>query len=186
MPAVIDADELHYMPPEVWVPIQPPAQRATEVMLELRDTRTNGLGLMAYSSAEALAAARGLDQPCVQIPAPELSRTRRIVGFDCVLMDVGVPESTEGELPELVPPSNTGLLYVPSRSHRIGSSNHAEINLFETEHGEVVLLAYSSVQQLRECCGERQPWIAIHGESIESVSYQAGADLVLFNEPPQG
>lgn len=186
VPAVIDADELHYMPAEVWMPIQPPAQRATEVMLELRPTRSNGLGLVAYSSAEALAAACGLDQPCMQIPAAELSRTQRIVGFDCVLMDVGIPESVDGELPELVPPQNTGLLYVPSRSHRMGASNHAELNLFETDHGEVVLLAYSSMQQLRACCGDRQPWVAIQAESIESISYQAGAGLVLFNESPRG
>jgi hypothetical protein len=184
VPTILDADELHYMPPHVWAPIQPPAEGAAEVALELRETESNGTALVAFSSPEALAAGCGPDQPCVQIPADELVQMRRIVGFQCVLLDVGLPEAAlpSGELPELMP-ERAGMLYVPSRPHRRGSNSHADLELGEAESGDVVLLAYTSKQQLLACCGVRQPWVAIDAESISDVCWQAGADLVVFDQP---
>lgn len=186
VPAVLDADEVHYMPPEVWVPIRLPAEGATEVALELRETGSNGLALVAFSSADALVAGCGSGQPFVMIPAADLKRLRHVVGFGCVVLDQGLPElAQDGPLPEVVADDSltSGLVYLPSRPHRLGAS-HADIKLFELETGEIALLAYSSPQQLRACRGVKQPWVSIPPDTVEETCYQLGADIVVFDHKP--
>jgi len=188
VPQILDTDELHYLPPEVWVPTQPAAAGATEVAVELRETARNGLALVAFSSAEALAAGCGADQAFVTIPASELDRLRRVVGFACIVLDQGVPEQVQGgPLPDIEADRSltSGMVYLPSRPHRPGSSR-AEIKLAELASGETALLAYSSPQLLRACCGIRQPWVSIPPDALEETCYQLGADLVVFDHDPDG
>jgi hypothetical protein len=185
-PSILDTDELHYLPHEVWVPIQAPAQGATEVALELRETARNGVALVAFSSAEALEAGCGPGRAFVTIPAGDLDRLRRVVGFGCIVFDTGLPEHVHDEpLPDLVADHSlaSGLIYLPSRPHRMGDS-YADIQLYELETGEVALLAYSSPQLVRACCGIRQPWVSIPAEAVEETCSRVGADVVVFDHQP--
>ena len=187
VPSILDTDELHYLPPEVWVPIQPPAESATSVVLELRQTARNGLALVAYSSAEALIAANSPEQPCVVLQAADLDRLRQVVGFACIVFDTGLPEHETGEspLPELAadPTLVSGLVYIPSRPHRM-SENYADIKLYELDTGEIAMLAYSSPQHLRACCGTRQHWVAIPPDAVEETCYRLGAEVVVYDHRP--
>lgn len=188
VPQVLDTNELDYLPPVVWVPIQPAAAGATEVAVELRQAGRNGLALVAFSSAEALAAGCGEGKPFVTIPARELDRLRRVVGFACVVLDQGAPEQVQdGPLPQIEadPSLTSGLVYLPSQPHRLGS-RQAEIRLAELETGEVALLAYSSPQLLRACCGVRQPWVSIPPDALEETCYRLGAEVVVFDHDPDG
>jgi hypothetical protein len=186
VPAVLDADEVHYMPSEVWVPIRPPAEGATEVALELRETASNGLALVAFSSAEALVTGCGPGQLFVTIPAADLKRLRHVVDFSCVVLDQGLPEQAQdAPLPEVVADDSltSGLVYLPSRPHRPGA-RHADIKLFELETGEIAMLAYSSPQQLRACRGTKQAWVSIPPGAVEETCHQLGADVVVFDHKP--
>ncbi len=171
----------------MWVPTQRVTAGATEAAVELRETVRNGLALVAFSSAEALAAGCGADQALVTIPASELDHLRKVVGFACVVLDQGVPEQVQGgPLPGRGGPSLTsGMVYLPSRPHRLGSSR-AEIKLAELETGEVALLAYASPQLLRACCGTRQPWVSIPPDALEETCRHLGADVVVFDHDPDG
>ena len=189
IPQILDTDELHYLPPEVWVPTQRVTAGATEAAVELRETVRNGLALVAFSSAEALAAGCGADQAFVTIPASELDHLRKVVGFACVVLDQGVPGNRcrAGRCPRSrrTPRSPPAWSTSPSRPHRLGSSR-AEIKLAELETGEVALLAYASPQLLRACCGTRQPWVSIPPDALEQTCRHLGADVVVFDHDPDG
>jgi len=187
VPSVLDTDELHYLPPKVWVPIQTPGEGATEVVLDLRETARNGLALVAFSSAETLVAGCGPGQPFVVVQAADLDRLRKVVGFACIVFDTGLPEHVQNlPLPELVPDPTlvSGQVYLSSRPYRAGD-RRAEIKLYELKSGEVALMAYSSPQHVRANCGVRQPWIAIPADALEETCDRVGADVVVFDHQPR-
>lgn len=47
--------------------------------------------------------------------------------------------------------------------------------------GNTALLAYSSLESLVDGCGKGQPWIAVHGGSVEDLRQRSEADLVLWD-----
>jgi hypothetical protein len=44
------------------------------------------------------------------------------------------------------------------------------------------VLAYSSLEQLVWCCGDRQPWVAFRTERIDALPSVTGADVLLWDE----
>ncbi|MQA86715.1 MAG: hypothetical protein GEV03_19300 [Streptosporangiales bacterium] len=74
----------------------------------------------------------------------------------------------------------SSVAYIPSRRVRRGDAE-AMLELRNTEDGRVAMLAFSSLEQLVDGCGEAQPWVAVPIDRIEEMQRLSGADLVLWN-----
>jgi hypothetical protein len=79
------------------------------------------------------------------------------------------------------------LAYVPTEVELSPGDENATLKLATTTDGELVALAYSSLEELVRCCGDRHPWVAFQAERINALPGVAGADVLLWNEelPPE-
>ncbi|MQA86712.1 MAG: hypothetical protein GEV03_19285 [Streptosporangiales bacterium] len=57
------------------------------------------------------------------------------------------------------------------------------LELRNIDDGRVAMLAFSSLEQLVEGCGEEQPWVAVPMDRVDELQRLSGADLVLWNVP---
>lgn len=65
---------------------------------------------------------------------------------------------------------------------RVGAQDReAQIELHEDGNGRLVMLAYSSLEELVGCCGEAQPWISVQLPDVGRVQGDCGADAVLWD-----
>ncbi|SFT96763.1 SseB protein N-terminal domain-containing protein [Actinopolyspora lacussalsi subsp. righensis] len=88
-------------------------------------------------------------------------------------------ERTEGR------PSFPPVVYVPCEA---ASPNNGElsVDLRRTRDGRTALLVYSSNERLVRCCGEQQPWVAVHTEKLDELDRSIHFDLILLDvEIPQ-
>ncbi|MER6990996.1 SAV_915 family protein [Saccharopolyspora hirsuta] len=69
-------------------------------------------------------------------------------------------------------------------SERLGARDReARIELRQDEAGRLVMLAYTSLELLVECCGEAQPWVAVRLSDVSRVQNDSGAETVLWDIP---
>lgn len=76
--------------------------------------------------------------------------------------------------------------YVPC-ADRVGRNEDVPAELRELADGQVVLLAYSSLEALVECCGEAQPWALVSVAALDEVLEGTAASMVLWDQalPPE-
>lgn len=72
-------------------------------------------------------------------------------------------------------------VFVPVESAAVDTE--AVLELRPTEQGQTVMLAYSSLEQLVECCGDYQPWIAVYAPQVPELIARSGADGVVWDHP---
>lgn len=72
--------------------------------------------------------------------------------------------------------------YVPVEEELAPGDENAVLKLSRTSIGQLAALAYSSLERLVHCCGDRQPWVAFRTERIDALPSVAGADVLLWNE----
>lgn len=82
--------------------------------------------------------------------------------------------------------AQSGVAYVPSQRLRRGDEQ-ATLELRNTEDGLVAMLAFTSLERLVEGCGEKQPWVAVPLERVDTLRQMAGADVTLWDVtvPPE-
>ncbi|WP_460957005.1 SAV_915 family protein [Parasphingorhabdus pacifica] len=67
-------------------------------------------------------------------------------------------------------------------SQRVGlHDREARIELRQDSDGRLVMLAYSSLEELVRACGTAQPWIAVSLDRVSGVKQEAGAELVFWD-----
>ncbi|MER5392695.1 SAV_915 family protein [Saccharopolyspora sp. NPDC002686] len=73
-------------------------------------------------------------------------------------------------------------------SERLGPQDReARVELRKDEAERLVILAYTSLELLVECCGETQPWIGVGLPDVSRVQNECGAETVLWDVPlPSG
>ncbi len=70
------------------------------------------------------------------------------------------------------------LVYVPAHPRVGGNVKDIGVELRGTRYGEVVGIAFSSVQRLVASLGEYQPWVAMDRDRFTAFVGAAGAPLV--------
>ncbi|SDP56248.1 hypothetical protein SAMN04487905_105221 [Actinopolyspora xinjiangensis] len=77
-------------------------------------------------------------------------------------------------------PSFPPVVYVPCEA---ASPNNGElsVDLRRTRDGRTALLVYSSNERLVRCCGEQQPWVAVHTEKLDELDRRIHFDLILLD-----
>lgn len=160
----------------------------TGVGLELRTTDRRDRMLVAYTSIDRLVEACGSGQPWARIATGQLEQLAHRAQVNLVAVDKPIPEGRRypepdsREQPELAPldaPADEGVLYVPSRPVRPGQ--HGVTLELQPYRGKPTLLAYSSLDALREGCGRFQSCVSIAAERLDAVAWHVGAQRVLFN-----
>ncbi|MQA10360.1 MAG: hypothetical protein GEU98_17750 [Pseudonocardiaceae bacterium] len=188
-PTTLDPDEVTgYVTGQLCVLTHPVDRRTDESPAELRTLRHDLVGLMAYSSAEAVIAACGIGQPWRWVSVNDLVPLSKQLGFDVVVLDVvppeghRYPEDDERDEPDaelLSELTVTERMYLPSRPHRTGRQPIAELH--PDSAGRPMLLVYTSREALREGCGEYQPWVAVPANRLADVVADTGAYGVLVD-----
>jgi hypothetical protein len=160
-------------------------------MFELRQTKSDQLALMTYSSLNALVQGCGTGQSWTRVHSADIPWLARTVGFDVVLFDLALPaelRSPELDTPdvpdlELIPadPNPTDRIYIPCRPFQPGAEQ-VRLELQSGPDGQPAMLVYFSLDLLRAGCGPHQAWVAFQSEHLKAVARRAGAITVLFNQ----
>lgn len=77
------------------------------------------------------------------------------------------------QLPRDYPP----FLYVPCLEH-VTDGSDAEAQYRTTRDGRTALLVYSSLDRLRNCCGDEQPWFGLPTRDLELLHDVRPFDVV--------
>jgi hypothetical protein len=190
VPVILDIDEWDRLPDRVFADSRSPHLGDSELLFELRETRTGQLALMVYSSKEALVQACGTGQSWTKLHSSDIPWLAKTVGFNTVLFDLALPaelrhpELDAEDFPDLeeipVDPNVGETIYIPSRPF---SSRDERINLElqPGEDGKPALLVYFSVAQLRAGCGPHQAWVAFPSATVRKLARAVRASTVLFN-----
>jgi hypothetical protein len=78
-------------PPVVYVPCSPLPDGATELTVDLRQTRDGRMALLVYSALDRLVDCCGPDQPWTVMPSTDLEQVRLATGFELVFLDLEIP-----------------------------------------------------------------------------------------------
>ncbi|WP_184725527.1 SAV_915 family protein [Saccharopolyspora phatthalungensis] len=70
--------------------------------------------------------------------------------------------------------------YIPCQRVTKGATD-VTVELRDTADGQRALLAFTSVQELVDGCGDGQAWVAVQGEQIVDIKGRSGADVVLWD-----
>ncbi|GAB3496421.1 SAV_915 family protein [Amycolatopsis cihanbeyliensis] len=185
-PVVLLDDLPEYVAGELYVLTLPETVSAGDVVELCRTLR--GPAAIAYTSLANLAAACGTSQPWARATTRRLQGLGAEHGYNLVILDAWLPDRPRPpdvdvrEQPDLEPAEYDGedpLLYVPSRPVHVGQQT-VHVELQPDPAGRLMVLAYTSPEQLAERCGRYQPWVAIHRNDLAQVAEQAGAHGVLF------
>ncbi|MFF0149130.1 hypothetical protein ATK36_4606 [Amycolatopsis sulphurea] len=188
--AFVRFDDLNERLSELLFVLVTPAEAGRPGSIELRRTARHELAVAAYSSITRLVGVCGNGRPWVQVTRGRLiefcdANDVGIVVLDAVLdLAPRYPEVDSREQPPLEPleplPEHDDLLYVPSRPVEFGQYV-VELELQPDRAGRPVLMAYTTPELLTACCGEFQPWVAVHMDDIKDVIAESGASGVLMN-----
>jgi hypothetical protein len=183
---VDDLDER--LPESLFVLVLPPDDHRGRGV-ELWRTHRQDLTAVVYSSIQALVAACGAGQPWVAITRDQLADICCEHEITLLALDMPLPEGhrypepeirEQPDLEEVEPLANDGLLYVPARPMK-SLNQWVELELQPDDRGRLMLLAYTSPQQLEAGCGPYQAWVSIPSDLISEAACRSGADGVLFN-----
>lgn len=87
-------------------------------------------------------------------------------------------------------PSLPPVLFLPTGAPvpgESGTSAEASIELRNTPDGSIALVAFSSLEQLVECCGEKQHWVRVSTEHLPKLHAHKPYDLIMLDSPlPEG
>jgi hypothetical protein len=190
VPVILDIDEWDRLPGRVFAASRSPHLGDSELLFELRETRTGQLALMVYSSKEALVQACGTGQSWTKLHSADIPWLAKTVGFTVVLFDLALPpelrhpELDAQEFPDLekipIDPNVGDRIYIPSRPFS-SKDSQVHLELQPGQDGKPALLVYFSLEQLRAGCGPHQAWVAFPSRAIRRISREAGASTVLFN-----
>lgn len=84
-------------------------------------------------------------------------------------------QTTEND-PPMVPP----VLYVP-RDGEVAETGAVSLDYRTTRDGRTALLAYTALDRLVDCCGDRQPWVLIETSTLDDIAEQQPYDLILLD-----
>lgn len=93
------------------------------------------------------------------------------------------PEPDVHERPDLaaaMPLDDDGLLYLASRPVR-SWNDLVELELQPDARGRLMVLAFTTQEQLAAGCGPHQAWVAVPADLVDEAAFRADADGVLFN-----
>jgi hypothetical protein len=76
----------------------------------------------------------------------------------------------------LVPP----VLYVP-RDGQTTDGDTVVLDYRTTRDGRTALLAYTALDRLVDCCGDRQAWVLIETSALDDIAEQQPYDLILLD-----
>ncbi len=193
-PIILDPDEFDYLPETGYIPIEGVDVVAKRATVRLREMTRGGTALLVYSSRERLVLAHGEVHPAMMLPSRELPLLQRELGFNVVLLDVGLPADLqrqrglraedERESVSMDVDHATGepVVYVPSRPYRKGDGE-ARLELQPLANGRLGLLTYSSIQSLLDGCGSEQYYVRLRVGMLPEAMRQCGADRVLIDAP---
>ena len=191
VPVTLDIDEWDRLPERVFAASRSPYLGHSQLLFELRETRSGQLALMAYSSKEALIQACGTGQSWTKVYSVDIPWLAQTVGFNAILFDLALPvelrhpELDSQDFPDLEPipvdPNIGDRVYLPSRPYR-SRDGRIHLELQPGQDGKPALLVYFSLEQLRAGCGPYQAWVAFPSNVIRKVAREAGASTVLFNQ----
>lgn len=188
-PVILDPDEFDHLPEIVYVPIEGVDAAWQRATIRLREMARGGTALLVYSIKECLIAAYGEDQPAMTLPSSELPALQRRLGFNAVLLDVGLPPGLRRQPPEdereqtpMEVDRVTGepLVCVPSRPYQKGD-DEVRLELQPLTNGRLTLLAYSSKQSLLDGCGPEQHYVQLPAAKLPEAIRMCGADQVLID-----
>lgn len=190
VPVILDVDEWDRLPDRIWAATRSLHLGDSELLFELRETRSGQLGLMAYSSKEALVQACGTGQSWTKLHAVNIPWLARTVGFKAIVFDLSLPvelrhpELDAHDFPDLeeisVDPNAGETIYIPSRPFN-SRDDRVNLELQPGQDGKPALLVYFSLEQLRAGCGPHQAWVAFPSRTVSRIAREAGASTVLFN-----
>lgn len=190
VPVTLDIDEWERLPDRIWAASRSPHLGDSELLFELRETRSGQLGLMVYSSKEVLVQACGTGQSWTKLRAADIPWLAKTVGFNAVLFDLALPvelrhpELDAHDFPDLeeipVDPNVGETIYIPSRPFN-SRDERIDLELQPGQDGKPALLVYFSLAQLRAGCGPHQAWISFPSATVRKIARAAGASTVLFN-----
>jgi hypothetical protein len=188
-PALVRVDDLDEELPENVFVLVLPGDVARGGGVELWRTHRRDRTLVGYSSISGLVSACGGGQPWALLARDQLIQVCDEHEITIVALDLPLPEGHRypepdaGEQPDLddaVPLHDGGLLFVASRPLR-SWTELVELELQPDARGRLMLLAYTSQEELDAGCGPHQAWVSIPAELLGEAAWRAGADGVLFN-----
>lgn len=72
------------------------------------------------------------------------------------------------------------IVYIPCE--RIEAKDReARVELRQDGDERLVMLAYSSLEELVRCCGNAQPWIGVRTDRVSQVQLETGAEAILWD-----
>ncbi|TNC29173.1 SAV_915 family protein [Amycolatopsis alkalitolerans] len=156
--------------------------------VEVWRTARGERAVLAFSAIQSLVGACGAGQPWVPMSREVLAEVCAELGVTLVGLDVAPPEGHRypepevAEVPDLEPwePVERQLLYVASRPMR-SWTDLVQLELQPDKRGRLMVLAYTSEEELVAWCGPHQAWVAIPSNLVGEAVARSGADGVLFN-----
>ncbi|WP_243791452.1 SAV_915 family protein [Saccharopolyspora gloriosae] len=79
---------------------------------------------------------------------------------------------SEEQVPETV--------YLPSQ-RATRQDEEVTLELRDTAQGDRALLAFTSLRELVDGCGDGQAWVAVRGHQIDDLRARSGADVILWD-----
>lgn len=190
VPVILDVDEWDRLPDRIFAASRSPYLGDSELLFELRETRSGQIALMVYSSKEALVQACGTGQSWTKLRSADIPWLAKTVGFKAIVFDLALPaelrhpELDAQDFPDLeeiqVDPNVGDTIYLPSRPFN-SRDERIHLELQPGQDGKPALLVYLSLEQLRAGCGPHQAWVAFPSKAIRRIAREAGASTVLFN-----
>ncbi|MCT2587070.1 SAV_915 family protein [Actinophytocola gossypii] len=165
--------------------------------VEVRETHRDELVVFAYTRLDWLFACCGGSQPFVRATVRELRTVGTVLDqFVYAAVDLWHPEGERYPEPDwrdfeplplidtTVPDST--LLWVPIRAGSVGTTK-AVVEMATGEHGEPLLLVFSSLARLRAELGEGRAAASVRADHLQRMIDDLGARSVVFDPtvPPQ-
>jgi hypothetical protein len=81
-----------------------------------------------------------------------------------------------------VPPGFPPMVYIPCGQYQTqDAGSTAAVELRRTEDGKLALLAYSALDRLVRCCGDRQPWALVNTEELTAIFERQPYEAILLD-----
>lgn len=170
--------------PDLWVLTSPEGE------VELCLTGRNEVVVFVYTSLENLYVSCGLCQPWQSISRAELAEVVDAIDAAVVFaVDVWHPDGVRYPQPDArdmdpaEPASHAqpiAEVWIPALPVARGAKN-VRLELFADPPEPPTLLAYSSLEELRRCCGPHQAAVWVYPENLDEAASQAGVSGVRFD-----
>ncbi|WP_169336092.1 SAV_915 family protein [Actinopolyspora halophila] len=94
---------------------------------------------------------------------------------------------SEAEDDEPAEPSpSPEVVYLPCQRVMHSGEHSSTVELRRTDHDELALPVFTSLERLVACCGGNQAWVSVESSSIDDIVARSGADAVAVDQMMPG